>query len=116
MSIQAYQRAQTQGDSPRELEYRAFGMATARLVRAQEAGRSALGELSEALAFNRQLWTALSADCALPENQLPDVVRATIISLAIWVRRYSRDVLRGEADIEDLIKVNRDMMEGLAPR
>ena len=32
MSIKAYQRAATQAEQPRELEYRAFGQATAGLV------------------------------------------------------------------------------------
>jgi len=116
MSIQAYQRAQTQGDSPRDIEYRAFGVATAGLMRAKESGRDDLGALAEALAFNRHLWTVLSADCAQPGNLLPEPLRASIISLAIWVRRYSRDVLRDGAAVDDLIEVNRAVMEGLAAR
>jgi flagellar biosynthesis regulator FlaF len=35
----------------------------------------------------------LSADCAAPENQLPMALRGQIISLAMWVARYSRQVL-----------------------
>ncbi len=38
MSIKAYQRAATQAENPRELEYRAFGQATAGLVRLKEGG------------------------------------------------------------------------------
>ncbi len=36
MSIQAYQRAATQAEQPRDLEYRAFGQVTAGLVRVKE--------------------------------------------------------------------------------
>lgn len=115
MSIKAYQRAATQADSPRELEYRAFGKVTADLVRAKQEG-AALGGLAAAIEANRKLWNVLSADCAVPENQLPLQLRGQIISLAMWVARYSRDVLREGADLEPLIDINKTMMEGLAPR
>jgi flagellar protein FlaF len=115
MSIKAYQRAATQAESPRDLEYRAFGQVTAGLVRAQEE-KPGPAELAEVLLANRRLWTVLSADCALPGNQLPATLRGQIISLAMWVARYSRDVLREGADLEPLIDVNRSIMEGLGAR
>ena len=116
MSIKAYQRAATQAESPRELEYRAFGMATAALVRIKESGVSAPTDVAEALETNRRLWNVLSSDCATEGNKLPAALRAQIISLAMWVSRYSSDVLRGGADVGALIDVNRAMMEGLAVR
>lgn len=115
MSIQAYQRAATQADSPRELEYRAFGQVTAALVRARET-RAELGELAGALDANRRLWNVMSADCSMPENKLPLELRASIISLALWVAKYSSQVLREGVELDPLIDVNRSMMEGLAPR
>ncbi|MGE0741536.1 MAG: flagellar biosynthesis regulator FlaF [Hyphomonadaceae bacterium] len=112
MSIKAYQRAATQADSPRELEYRAFGSVTAALVRAKD-DRSGVAEAIDA---NRRLWNVLAADCSVPENQLPLTLRGQIISLAMWVARYSSEVLRDGADIEPLVDINRTMMEGLAAR
>ncbi|MGE0828111.1 MAG: flagellar biosynthesis regulator FlaF [Hyphomonadaceae bacterium] len=114
MSIQAYQRAATQAESPRELEYRAFGLVTAGLVRAKEALRADLGQLAEALDANNRLWNLLSSDCATTGNQLPEALRAQIISLAMWVSRHSSQVLREGAEIDPLIDVNRMMMEGLS--
>jgi flagellar protein FlaF len=116
MSIQAYQRAATQADSPRELEYRAFGIVTAGLVRAKEASSSEFGQIAEALDANRRLWHIMASDCALPDNKLPQVLRAQIISLGLWVERYSTEVLREKAEIDPLIDINRTMMEGLMPR
>lgn len=116
MSIKAYQRAATQAESPRELEYRAFGKVTAGLIQAKEAGRAQLGALAEALDANRRLWHVMGSDCALPGNQLPEDLRAQIVSLAMWVAKYSSEVLRGQADIDALIDVNRTLMEGLAAR
>ncbi|MEJ0059505.1 MAG: flagellar biosynthesis regulator FlaF [Terricaulis sp.] len=116
MSIQAYQRAATQADTPRELEYRAFGHATAGLVRVKEEGAREPAVVALALETNRKLWNVLSADCSAPENQLPTALRAQIISLALWVAKYSSQVLREGADVEPLIDVNRAVMEGLGAR
>jgi flagellar biosynthesis activator protein FlaF len=115
MSIKAYQRAATQAESPRDLEYRAFGQVTAALVRAKEE-KAALVAVAEAIDANRRLWNVLAADCSVPGNQLPLALRGQIISLAMWVARYSGEVLRDGADLEPLIDINRTMMEGLAAR
>ena len=116
MSIKAYQRAATQADNPRQLEYRAFGQVTAGLVRIKEGLPTTAPVIAEALDANRRLWNVLSADCSTPENQLPPPLRAQIVSLALWVSRYSSEVLRNGADLDPLIDVNRTMMEGLAAR
>ena len=115
MSIQAYQRAATQAEAPRDLEYRAFGHVTAALVRAKEENAQPAA-MAQALDANRRLWNVLSADCSTPENKLPQMLRGQIISLALWVGRYSSEVLRDGADLEPLIDINRTMMEGLAAR
>ncbi|GAN00268.1 flaF protein [alpha proteobacterium U9-1i] len=72
--------------------------------------------LAEAIDANRRLWNVLSADCSTAENQLPMALRGQIISLAMWVARYSREVLRDGAALDPLIDINRTMMEGLVPR
>jgi flagellar biosynthesis activator protein FlaF len=115
MSIKAYQRAATQADSARELEYRAFGQVTAGLLKAKTEVVCA-ADVAQALDANRRLWNVLSADCAVPGNQLPITLRGQIISLALWVSRYSSSVLRDGAALDPLIDVNRTMMEGLALR
>jgi flagellar protein FlaF len=115
MSIQAYQRAATQAEPPRDLEYRAFGQVTAGLVRVKEE-KPPITVVAEAIDANRRLWNVLSADCADPGNKLPMRLRGQIISLAMWVARYSSEVLREGADLEPLIDINRTMMEGLAVR
>lgn len=116
MSIQAYQRAATQGETPRDTEYRAFAHVTAKLTAAREAGRAQIGELAQALADNRMLWTLLAQDCAQPANALPPALRAQIISLANFVHKHTSAVLRDGEDLDVLIDINRDMLEGLAGR
>jgi flagellar protein FlaF len=113
MSIKAYQRAATQAEKPRDLEYRAIGHVTAGLVRVKDEKPSA-SEIAAALDANRRLWNLLSADCSAPENRLPPALRGQIISLSLWVGRYSSEVLREGAELDPLIDINRTMMEGLA--
>ncbi len=114
MSIQSYQRAVAQAESPRELEYRAFAQATAALQRLQAEDAPSLTLRAEAIGANRRLWALLSADCMAEGNALPPEVRAQIISIALWVSRYSTEALVEGASVEPLIDVNRMMMDGLA--
>lgn len=116
MSIEAYQRAATRSENPRETEYRVFATVTAGLVRAVEQGRTDIGQLAQAVHDNRRLWTIFAADCAQPGNALAESTRAQIISLALFVDRQCSAVLREGAEIEPLIDINRSMMEGLAGR
>jgi flagellar biosynthesis activator protein FlaF len=115
MSLDAYRRTLRVAESPRETEYRLFAQVTASLMRARD-GQATGVQLIEALDWNRRLWSTLSTDCSLPGNTLPDQLRAQIISLGLWVSRYSSDVARGAADLDALIDVNKAIMEGLAMR
>ena len=94
MSLQAYQRAAQQAESPRDTEYRLFGQVTRALMTAAEADVNDIKTRIEALDWNRRVWSALAADCSTPENTLPVQVRAQIISLSIWVSRHTSAVMR----------------------
>ena len=113
MSLQAYRRVQQVAESPRQTEYRLFAQVTGSLIRAKET-EAIGGALMEALDWNRRLWSTLSTDCSSADNALPKELRAQIISLALWVSRYTSEVMRGKGDIDALIDVNKAIMEGLA--
>ncbi len=112
MTLQAYKNAQTATEDPRATEYRLFGQVTGRLleVQASQAGGTTL---VEAIDWNRQLWRTLAADCMDDRNALTQEVRAKIISLSLWVSKYSRRVTREKAPIDPLIEINRTIMQGL---
>ena len=112
MSLHSYTVAQNTTENPRQTEYRLFAHVTRSLLECK--GEDSKSLLAKSIHWNRRLWLALQADCALENNLLPDETRAGIISLAIWVDKHSRKVLRGEAEIEPLIDVNRSIMEGLS--
>ena len=116
MSLQAYQKAAAQAETPRETEYRLFGQVTRALMAAAEAAVDDIHTRMDALDWNRRVWSALAADCAAPSNTLPIEVRAQIISLSLWVSRHTSAVMRKEEEIEPLIDVNRIIMQGLSGR
>jgi len=115
MSLRAYQQAATRTENPRETEYRLFAQVTLALIEAAKADVSDIASRIDALDWNRRVWTALSDDCSNPGNALPAPLRASIISLAIFVGRYTSKVIRGQDQIETLIEINRTVMQGLMP-
>ncbi|MBU6320150.1 MAG: flagellar biosynthesis regulator FlaF [Alphaproteobacteria bacterium] len=114
MSVKAYQLAATKTESPRQAEYRAFAIVTRALIDAAALPEIEIGRRAEALSKNRKLWTILASDCAVPGNQLPETVRAQIISLSLFVDRHSSQILREGASFDVLIEINRSMMQGLS--
>ena len=111
MSISAYRRRQEAAEKPRELERRAFTVVIGKLVKAKEQGGR---PLIDACYLNHQLWSTLLVDLALPDNALPVDLKARLISLALWVQRYTPGAMSGAAPVDPLIVVNKNIVEGLA--
>ena len=116
MSLQAYKTAATRAESPREMEYRLFGQVTRALMHASTVDPSDLKTRIDAIDWNRRLWSTLARDCSEPGNALPPQVRASIISLSLFVGRHSSVVMRGEDDFETLIEINKIMMQALGQK
>jgi len=116
MSFQAYQQAAQRAEGPRETEYRLFGEVTRALITASGADPLDFSTRMKALDWNRRLWSQLAIDCANDSNGLPPSLRASILSLSLWVTRHSSAVMRREEGFEPLIDVNRLIMQGLAPQ
>ena len=113
MSLQAYQRTAQASENPRETEYRLFAEVTRALMKAAEADPSELQTRIDALDWNRRMWGVLASDCAKPENQLSEPLRAQIISLSLWVAKHTSAVMARQEEIEPLVDVNRIIMQGL---
>lgn len=112
MSVNAYQRARTMVESPRATEHRLMSQITGEMMNARDAGLCGAALMS-VLHRNREVWSAFSSACGAPGNQLPDDVRAGIISLGLWVDRYTSEVATGRDSIDGLIDVNRSIIDGL---
>lgn len=100
-------------DQIRDNERRAFDTAIALLRRAQSSGRGTRDSV-EALLFVNRLWTILLEDLADPGNGLPDSLRASLISIGIWVLRRTEDIRQGQVeDFSALIEVSESIRRGL---
>ncbi|MEM9430996.1 MAG: flagellar biosynthesis regulator FlaF [Pseudomonadota bacterium] len=110
----AYRQTTAIAASERTVEYRVFAKVTAELAAAgQSDDAAAFPRLAEAIASNRRLWTVLASNVASNDNQLPDALRAQIISLANFTWEHSKKVLRRKAGVGPLVDVNTAIMRGL---
>jgi flagellar biosynthesis activator protein FlaF len=114
MSLNAYQMLQKKVETPRETEYRLFAQVTRALIEASKMPRTEILKRMDALDWNRRVWTFLANDCTDDNNGLPPQLRASIISLSLFVGRYSSEIMQQGADFEPLIDINRSIMQGLA--
>ncbi len=113
MSLSAYENTRKTTERPQQTEYRLFVEVTRELMAVE--GLSKLdSRLHEALHWNRSMWSTFATDCAVEGNKLPKMLRAQIISLSIWVGKFSSEVIHDGEDIQALIDVNKSVMEGLA--
>lgn len=110
----AYQQQQKRNLTPREVEAMAFTKAALLLEEAKGKIKS-IDEYAKALRFNHLLWTIIQADLTDPANQLPDEIKANVMSLSIFVDKQTTKALRSSEpkDLDILITINRNLAAGL---
>jgi flagellar protein FlaF len=97
----------------RAREQRAFDRAISLLKLAKEKGNGSR-ECVEALLFLRHLWTTLMNDLVNPENGLPQALRASLISIGMWIMKEADLVrLRQSDNFDGLIEMNAILRDGL---
>lgn len=124
MSLSAYRKTIAATEAPRAMERRILSEINAALLVHQEhydtAGTMAekmailAGSLRPALARNLKLWTALRMDLLSPGNQLPQDMRANLISLSLFVERQVTAVMGGRGSVRALTEVNAAIIAGLS--
>lgn len=108
------QIANESSQTARMREKDALERAIAKLGAARSAG-PLTPEAFEATAFLRQLWSIFISDLCNEENGLPKELRASLISIGIWVRREADMLDRGESEnFDGLIDINKLIADGLA--
>ena len=68
---------------------------------------------TRAIGRNHTLWSILVRDLAVADNQMPDGLKAQLISLGLWSMRYSTIALLRDLPVDPLIEVNTNVLEGL---
>ncbi len=110
----AYNQVQNVTENARSVEYRLLSQVTAEMIQASEEGTT-IQRRSEALKWNRQVWSAFRLDLVGEDNKLPEDLKSKLISLSFFVDRETVDVLYERTGFTNLIEVNRSVMKGLMP-
>ena len=124
MSLAAYKQTIREVETPRDIERRVLTRITHDLEKHASAYDGAdskparldalAGALGNALAENQGFWSLLKHDLSDPANSLPPQLRASLISLALWVDRQTNLVAGGNGRIDPLISINRSIVSGLS--
>ena len=77
-----------------------------------KGGRSM--EAAEALNYVNQLWRIFIEDLAKPENDLPDALRAELISIGLWITNEVHQMHLGKSEnFDGLIEICSIIRDGL---
>jgi flagellar biosynthesis activator protein FlaF len=97
----------------RARERQAMDRVIAMLRAAQEKGPQSR-ERVDALFYLRSLWMIFLSDLNDPNNELPDQLRAGIISIGIWMNKEIDRVRGGLTnDLTPMIEINQLIRDGL---
>ncbi len=108
-----YAAMQRETLSGRALEREVFNRITARLENVDPNAPGGGAAFAEALTQNSRLWRTLALDLAHRENHCPPKLRASLLSLAMFVEKHTRRVIDGQAGPQILIEINRNIIRGL---
>jgi len=111
MTANPYAEAIATTESPRQREYRLLARANRLLGESKTKGD--IASLYRAVLYNRQIWNTFLIDLTDQANGLPNELKGALISIGIWVEKFSDPVCEGAESVDDLIEVNRSIMEGL---
>ena len=104
--------------NPRELEASLLLKAAARIQTLKDQWPGANGELSNALNFNRKLWTILTTSATKADNPLPLEIKNNIANLGLFIFKRSLEVeIEPQPEkLAVLVSINRNIAAGLSGR
>ena len=117
-AAQAYARVANTTASPRDIEAKALLMAANKLHSIMVNPDATYEQASEALMFNRKLWTIFLSEAQRDENPQPLDVRQNIANIGIFVLSHTAALqMSPQRDhFKPLIEINRNIAAGLAGR
>ena len=123
MSIAAYKATIRESENARQIERRILSRVTGELERRAgdfdktdsrtEKVHILASGLRECLIENQTFWQALKHSLASEGNQLPDELRAKLLSMCLWVETQTNAVLGGQPGVDALVAVNQCIVQGL---
>jgi flagellar biosynthesis activator protein FlaF len=83
------------------------------LIAARDAGPQSR-EVTESILFLNRVWTSLIEDLGHPENELPNELRANLISIGLWLLREGEEVRQGRStNFDGLIEISQIIRDGM---
>lgn len=83
------------------------------LAAAREKGPQSM-EATQAIYFMNRVWTTFVEDLGSEDNELPQELRANLISIGLWLLREAEDIRQGRSDnFEGLIEVSQIIRDGI---
>jgi len=117
-AAQAYARVANTTASPRDIEAQALLMAANKLQAVMTNADATFEQASEALMFNRKLWSIFLSEAQRDENPHPLDVRQNIANIGIFVLSHTAALqISPQRDhFKPLIEINRNIAAGLSGR
>lgn len=117
-AVQAYARVAQATSSPRDVEAQALLMAANKLQAAMTNPEASYEQTSQALLFNRKLWTIFLSEAQRESNPQPLEVRQNIANLGVFVLSHTAalQISRQRDHFKPLIDINRNIAAGLSGR
>lgn len=101
------------GDESRARERQALDHAIELMTLAETRGVDSL-EAQNAIQYVQKLWGFFIKDLTDAGNQLPEQLRADLVSIGLWILRESDAILNARvASFAGLIEINRVIRDGL---
>lgn len=117
-AAQAYARVATTTSSPRDIEAQALLMAANKLNAVMSNPAATYKQMSDALIFNRKLWTIFLSEAQRDENPQPLHVRQNIANISVFVlsQTAALQISPQREHFKPLIEINRNIAAGLSGR
>ncbi len=117
-AAQTYAHVANTTASPREIEAKALLMAANKLQAVMTNADATFQQTSEALMFNRKLWSIFLSEAQRDENPHPLDVRQNIANIGIFVlsQTAALQISPQRDHFKPLIEINRNIAAGLGGR
>lgn len=117
-AAQAYARVANTTASPREIEAQALLKAANKLHAAMTNPEASYAQMSEALIYNRKLWSIFLSEAQRDENPQSLQVRQNIANISVFVLSQTAALQMSpqREHFKPLIEINRNIAAGLSGR
>ena len=117
-AAQAYARVAHTTSSPRDVEAQALLKAANKLQAVMTQPDATFEQTSEALLFNRKLWSIFLSEAQRDENPQPLEIRQNIANISIFVlsQTAALQLSPQREHFKPLIEINRNIAAGLSGR